>query len=70
MDLFGPDNVMSVSKKKYALVSDYSKYTWMLFLHSNDKATQIIIDHIKKIEVEAKLLPMRMISSLNSKMQL
>ncbi|KAK1388395.1 hypothetical protein POM88_016573 [Heracleum sosnowskyi] len=31
MDLFGPVNVMSMSKKQYALVifDDYSKYTWV-----------------------------------------
>ena len=66
MDLFGPVNVMSLSRKKYALVmvDDYSKYTWVLFLHSKDEATQMIIDHIKKIEVEAKL-PVRTIRSDN-----
>ena len=39
MDLFCPMNVMSMSKKRYALVivDDYSKYTWVLFLHSKDK---------------------------------
>ena len=38
MDLFGPVNVMSMSKKRYNLVivDDYSKYTWVLFLHSKD----------------------------------
>ena len=55
MDLFGPVNVMSMSKKRYALVivDDYSKYTWVRFLHSKDEAPQVIIDHIKKIELEA-----------------
>ena len=38
MDLFGLVNILSMSKKKYALmiVDDYSKYTWVLFLHSKD----------------------------------
>ena len=38
MDLFGPVNVMSISTKRYDLVivDDYSKYTWVLFLHSKD----------------------------------
>ena len=55
MDLFGPVNVMSLSGKRYALVivDDFSKYTWVLFLHSKDEAPQIIIDHIRKLEVEA-----------------
>ena len=62
MDLFGPVNVMSMSRKRYALVmvDDFSKYTWVLFLHSKDEAPQLIIDHIKKIEVEAKF-PVRSI---------
>ena len=66
MDLFGPVNVMSLSRKRYALVmvDDYSKYTWVLFIQSKDEATQLIIDHIKKIEVEAKL-PVRTIRSDN-----
>ena len=66
MDLFGPVNIMSISKKKYVLVivDDYSKYTWVLFLHSKDEAPQMIIDHVKKIELEAKL-PVRTIRSDN-----
>ena len=66
MDLFGPVNVMSLSGKRYALVivDDFSKYTWVLFLHSKDEAPQVIIDHIKKLEVEAKL-PVRKIRSDN-----
>lgn len=48
---------MSISKKKYALViiDDYLKYTWDFFLHSKDEITQMIINDIKKIELEAKL---------------
>ena len=39
-DLFGPVNVLSLSRKKYALVmvDDFSKYTWVLFLQSKDEA--------------------------------
>ena len=66
MDLFGPVNVLSVSRKRYALVivDDYSKYTWVLFLHTKDEAPKIIIDHIKRIELEAGL-PVRKIRSDN-----
>lgn len=41
MDFFDPVNIMSISKKKYALVfvDDYSKYTWVLFLPSKNEAT-------------------------------
>ena len=66
MDLFGLVNVLSLSRKKYALVivDDYSKYRWVLFLQSKDEAAQMIVDHIKKIEMEAKL-PVRKIRSDN-----
>ena len=58
MDLFGPVNVMSMSKKRYALVivDDYSKYTWVLFLHSKDETPQMVIDHLKLIELDSKFL--------------
>ena len=66
MDLFGPVNVMSLSRKRYALVivDDFSKYTWVLFLGSKDETPKTIIDHIKKIELEANL-PVRKIRSDN-----
>ena len=49
MDLFGPVNVLSISRKKYCLVivDDFSKFTWTYFLHSKDEASEIIINHIK-----------------------
>ena len=58
MDLFGPVNVMSMSKKRYALVivDDYSMYTWVLFLHSKDETPQMVIDHVKFIELDSKRL--------------
>ena len=58
IDLFGPVNVMSLSRKRYALVivDDFSKYTWVLFLNSKDETPKMIIDHIKRIELEANLL--------------
>ena len=57
MDLFGPVNVMSLSWKWYALVivDDFSKYMWVLFLNTKDETLKLIIDHIKKIELEANL---------------
>ena len=57
MDLFAPVNVMSLSRKRYALVivDDFYKYTWVLFLNSKDGTPKIIIDHIKRIELEANL---------------
>ena len=64
MDLFGPVNVMSLSWKRYALVivDDFSKYTLVLFLNSNDETPKMTIDHIKRIELEANL-PVRKIRS-------
>ena len=55
MDLFGPVNVMSLSRKRYALViaDDFSKFTWVLFLHSKDETPQLIIDLIKEIELDS-----------------
>ena len=56
MDLFCPVNVMSMSKKRYALVivDDYSKYTCILFLHSKDETSQMVIGHLKLIELDSK----------------
>ena len=66
MDLFGPVNIMSMSKKRYALVivDDFSKYTWVLFLNSKDETPQLVIDHIKMIELDSKF-PVRAIRSDN-----
>ena len=58
MDIFGQVNFMSMSRKRYGLVivDNYSWYTWVLFLQSKDEATDMIIDHINKIELEAGVL--------------
>ena len=66
MDLFGPIYVISMSKKRYALVivDDYSKYTWVLFLHSKDETPHMVIDHVKLIELDSKC-PVRAIRSDN-----
>ena len=41
MDLFGPVNIMSINKKKYCLVivDDLTRFSWTLFLHSKDEAS-------------------------------
>ena len=56
MDLFGPINIMSISKKKYALVivDDFARFSWIFFLHSKDEASQLIINHIKNVETGSK----------------
>ena len=55
-----------LSKKRYDLVivDDYSKYTWVLFLHSKDETPQMVIDHLKLIELDSKF-PVRAIRSDN-----
>nr|GEU96362.1 hypothetical protein [Tanacetum cinerariifolium] len=42
MDLCGPMRVASINRKKYILeiVDDYSRYTWILFLHSKDETPE------------------------------
>ncbi|GJT08654.1 integrase, catalytic region, zinc finger, CCHC-type containing protein [Tanacetum coccineum] len=44
MDLCGPMRVASINGKKYILVTvdDYSRYTWVYFLHSKDETPEII----------------------------
>ncbi|GJU46905.1 retrovirus-related pol polyprotein from transposon TNT 1-94 [Tanacetum coccineum] len=37
------------------VVDDYSWYTWVFFLHSKDKASEVIISFIKKTQVNLKL---------------
>ena len=41
MDLFGPVNIMSISKKRYCLVivDDFTRFSWTFFLHSKDEAS-------------------------------
>ena len=55
-----------MSKNRYALiiVDDYSKYTWVLFLHSKDETLQMVIDHLKLIELDSQF-PVRAIRSYN-----
>nr|GEY16477.1 hypothetical protein [Tanacetum cinerariifolium] len=50
MDLYG-------EMKRYVLVvvDDYSRYTWIFFLHSKDEASDVIISFIKKTQVNLQL---------------
>nr|GFC73191.1 hypothetical protein [Tanacetum cinerariifolium] len=45
MDLCGPMRVQSINGKRYVLVvvDDYSRYTWVFFLHSKDEASDVIM---------------------------
>ncbi|GJX59012.1 retrovirus-related pol polyprotein from transposon TNT 1-94, partial [Tanacetum coccineum] len=57
MDLFGLVRVESINGKRYVLVvvDDYSRYTWVFFLHSKDEASEVIISFIKKTQVNLQL---------------
>nr|GEW44581.1 hypothetical protein [Tanacetum cinerariifolium] len=57
LDLCGPMHVKSINRKRYVLVvvDDYSRYTWIFFLHSKDEASEVIISFIKKIQVNPQL---------------
>nr|GEZ65779.1 ribonuclease H-like domain-containing protein [Tanacetum cinerariifolium] len=43
MDLCGPMRIESINRKRYVLVvvDDYSRYTWVFFLHSKDEASEL-----------------------------
>ena len=51
-DLFGHVNVLSLSRKKYALVimDDFSRYTWVRCLTFKEETTKKIIDLIKTLD--------------------
>ncbi|GJV99874.1 retrovirus-related pol polyprotein from transposon TNT 1-94 [Tanacetum coccineum] len=53
MDLCGPMRVTSINGKRYVLVivDDYSRYTWVHFLRSKDKAPEEIKTILMKITV-------------------
>nr|GEZ36156.1 putative ribonuclease H-like domain-containing protein [Tanacetum cinerariifolium] len=49
--------VKSINGKRWVLVvvDDYSRYTWVFFLHSKDEASEMIIFFIKKTQVNLQL---------------
>nr|GFA27800.1 hypothetical protein [Tanacetum cinerariifolium] len=57
MDLCRPMCVQSINEKRYVLVvvNDYLRYTWVLFLHLRDEASEVIISFIKKTQVNLQL---------------
>ncbi|GKF52892.1 retrovirus-related pol polyprotein from transposon TNT 1-94, partial [Tanacetum coccineum] len=57
MDLCGPMRVASVNGKKYILVivDDYSRFTWVKFLRSKDKAPDFIIKFLKMIQLRLQV---------------
>nr|GEY61627.1 hypothetical protein [Tanacetum cinerariifolium] len=57
MDLCGLMHVQNINGKRYVLVvvDDYSRYTWVFFLHYKDEASEVIISFIKKTQVKLQL---------------
>ncbi|GJU89444.1 retrovirus-related pol polyprotein from transposon TNT 1-94 [Tanacetum coccineum] len=66
MDLCGPMRVASINGKKYILIimDDYSRFTWVKFLASKDKAPDFIIKFLKMIQVRLNA-PVRNIHTNN-----
>ena len=52
VDLFGPVNVMSITKKKYAMVivDEFTRYTWVYFLHKNNETASTLTDHVRQLD--------------------
>ncbi|GKE03242.1 retrovirus-related pol polyprotein from transposon TNT 1-94 [Tanacetum coccineum] len=55
-NLCGPMRVASINGKKYILVivDDYSRYTWVYFLHSKDETPEIIKKFIAQAQLNYK----------------
>ncbi|GKD67967.1 retrovirus-related pol polyprotein from transposon TNT 1-94 [Tanacetum coccineum] len=53
MDLYGPMRVASINGKKYILVivDDYSRFTWVYFLHTKDETPEIIKNFIARVQL-------------------
>ncbi|GKD67106.1 putative ribonuclease H-like domain-containing protein [Tanacetum coccineum] len=53
MDLRGPMRIESINGEKYILVivDDYSRFTWVKLLRSNDETLEFIIKFIKQVQV-------------------
>nr|GEX03357.1 retrovirus-related Pol polyprotein from transposon TNT 1-94 [Tanacetum cinerariifolium] len=49
-----PMRVESVNGKKYVIVDDYSRFTWVKCLRSKDEAPEFIIKFLKMIQVRLK----------------
>ncbi|KAL8113963.1 hypothetical protein AgCh_021028 [Apium graveolens] len=52
VNLFGPVNVMSIAKKKYAMVivDEFTRYTWVYFLHKKNETASTLTDHVRQLD--------------------
>ena len=57
MDLFGPITYISIGGNKYGLVivDDYSRFTWIFFLHDKSEAQGIVKKFIRRAQNEFEL---------------
>ncbi|GKD73524.1 integrase, catalytic region, zinc finger, CCHC-type containing protein, partial [Tanacetum coccineum] len=55
MDLCGPMRVASINGKKYihVIVDDYSRFTWVYFLHLKDETPKIIKKFIAQVQLNS-----------------
>ena len=54
MDLFGPVSYINIGGNKYGLViiDDYSRFTWVFFLHDKSETKDVIKTFIKRAQNE------------------
>jgi len=47
---------MSIAKKRYTLVivDEYTRYTWVYFLHSKDETSSLLVEHVKQLDKISK----------------
>jgi len=57
IDLFGPVSTSSINGKKYGLliVDDYSRWTWVKFLRTKDKAYDVFNNFYAQVQNEKKI---------------
>ena len=57
MDLFGPIAYISIGGNKYGLVivDDFSRFTWVFFLHDKSEAKGVIRKFIRRVQNEFEL---------------
>nr|GEZ67276.1 hypothetical protein [Tanacetum cinerariifolium] len=52
---FGNNDFAVIAGYGDVVIDDYSRYTWVFFLHSKDEASEVIISFIKKTQVNLQL---------------
>jgi Integrase core domain len=54
LDLFGPINIPSISRKKFVfvIVDDYSRFTWVIFLISKVEIFEQFVNFCYRVENE------------------